>query len=459
MLRIWICFILSVQLCAQPAKELKSILQEIESSEDIERIYLYLADEDTKQVLLNYHGNEQIAFGSVHKLFILSMAMDILPKDFRFKTELAHTGRIINNKLKGSIYIVGGGDPSLGFPNWEQSIQNWIDQIKKLKVDTVEGDIIGDASLFGYPETPDTWLWEDIGNWYGASPCGLNFHHNWYSLYFQPSMPTQIASLKHTNPSLPYIDYVNNIYTGAKGSGDQAYIYGGMWSKTYYLKGTVPEQKALFSVKGALPEPTYFVAYQLKKSLQEQGIFVKGVAKSMYENSPKKTTFYAQESKDIQEIYAEVGLHSNNLYAEALHYYLRKIKGQDLKRYWQDRGFSLDFHDASGLSPYNLVSLQLLAQFLGYIRSKSYFSGLVSCLSISSNSGTLKNICQKSMCKAKVIAKTGTVKYMKAYAGYIDKKNFVLALRHNNASYATLTAKSEEIFNAIINIYINKQKK
>ena len=48
------------------------------------------------------------------KLLTTGLALHRLGADFRFETSLAYTGEIVDGRLQGDLYIVGGGDPTTG---------------------------------------------------------------------------------------------------------------------------------------------------------------------------------------------------------------------------------------------------------------------------------------------------------------------------------------------------------
>ena len=40
-------------------------------------------------------------------------------------------------------------------------------------IKTIEGAVVGDASIFEDNMTPTQWIWGDMGNYFGAGACGL----------------------------------------------------------------------------------------------------------------------------------------------------------------------------------------------------------------------------------------------------------------------------------------------
>ena len=63
-----------------------------------------------------HQRNNLLSFtpASVTKLITTATALEILGKDFTFKTYIEYDGELTNGVLNGNLYIRGGGDPTLG---------------------------------------------------------------------------------------------------------------------------------------------------------------------------------------------------------------------------------------------------------------------------------------------------------------------------------------------------------
>jgi D-alanyl-D-alanine carboxypeptidase len=49
---------------------------------------------------------------------------------------------------------------------------------RRFSLPAIEGRVIGDASIFEVQQRVSTWAWEDIGNYYASSACGLKYYQN-----------------------------------------------------------------------------------------------------------------------------------------------------------------------------------------------------------------------------------------------------------------------------------------
>lgn len=73
-----------------------------------------VADFETGAILQSANKDQRLCPASVWKLFTTTAALKILGSEFRFRTILAYDGKLENGILSGNVYIIGGGDPSLG---------------------------------------------------------------------------------------------------------------------------------------------------------------------------------------------------------------------------------------------------------------------------------------------------------------------------------------------------------
>ena len=73
-----------------------------------------LAVDDNGKVVAEWNSNMPMLTASTMKTISTGVGLAYLGKDFRFSTKIAYTGEIKDNALEGNLYIIGGGDPTLG---------------------------------------------------------------------------------------------------------------------------------------------------------------------------------------------------------------------------------------------------------------------------------------------------------------------------------------------------------
>ncbi|HID39143.1 MAG TPA: D-alanyl-D-alanine carboxypeptidase/D-alanyl-D-alanine-endopeptidase, partial [Calditrichaeota bacterium] len=238
------------------------------------------------QVIVDFNGKVSLAPASGLKLFTSATALDALGEDFRFETALYYDGRILaGGTLQGNIYIRGGADPTLGSNRITSSLQldsllqRWQETVAAKGIKKIEGQIIADPTLVkGWP-VQSKWYWEDMGNYYGAGTSGLCINENLYRLVFRPGKKEgDPVAILRTEPHIERMKFENYLLTGARGSGDQAFIFAAPGSYRAVLRGTVPMGGKEFSIKGSLPDPALITAELFLEKLQQEGITIDGTA-------------------------------------------------------------------------------------------------------------------------------------------------------------------------------------
>ena len=424
-------FLFSQQV--NPKNKLATLLDSIEKDSALAQGYFSfsLRNASTGKVLAEKNAKKLMKVASCLKLFSTATALEILGKDFTFQTNIAYDGDIKEGTLYGNIYIVGGGDPTLGSSDWKgkmnakQLLEHWTNVIQKQGIRKVTGSIIAYDAYFGEHTMPRGWIWEDIGNYYGSNVYGLNFNDNEYILYLQPSKKIGgEAQVVRTEPELPYIKFEGNILTADKGTGDNAYIFGSPKEKNRFLEGTIPMGE-VFSIKGALPYPPLTTAYFLHQELLKKGIDITKEPQV----SQEKTTWKVIDtynSPTLAQIVEQTNMYSINLYAEALYRQINKDKKTALLEFWQKKSLQIDeknIEDGSGLSHKNNVSAHQLTALLSLMSKSINKEVFEKSLPLAAHSGTMVNWGKNTILQGNIRAKTGSMGGVVALAGYVKSIN------------------------------------
>lgn len=439
-----------------------------------------MVDLKSKETILSYDPNRTLITASTAKLFSTATALDLLGPDFRATTrvyldELPDSNGIVH----GNIWIRGGGDPSLGskyFSNGDKLafMDQWIDSLKRLGVTKINGDLIADASEFGYSGVPDGWNWVDLGNYYGAGPSGLTLYDNLVEYKFSvPSAIGKRSSLKSVTPDVPGLTLLNEVYSSTN-KGDNAYIFGAPYSYDRFATGTLPAGSTGFIVKGSIPDPERQFAYEFEQRLKLAGISIIGTTSTGRSRGLEGSDrFYSEKSliiehkgEKLSEIIEQTNFRSINLFAEHMLNLIGKyINGsgstrdglKTLTKHWSNK---IDLEgakitDGSGLSRMNAISAHHFTELLTYMYSSKYQDVFIASLPISGKSGTLGNVCKNQTAHGRIQAKSGSMSGVRSYAGYIETKDgkkmaFALIVNNTNCSSYVLKRKMEVLFNQLV---------
>ncbi|MBR1517261.1 MAG: D-alanyl-D-alanine carboxypeptidase, partial [Bacteroidales bacterium] len=220
---------------AQNTAELDRAVKNVQNDESMRHASLSVNvyNISRKRNVYSHEAQRALIPASMNKIFTTAIAFDQLGSDFRFKTSIAYDGTIDDGgTLDGNIYIIGGGDPLLGSYRYRQTTPDsvfkaWYQALRQNGIRKISGRVCYIQNIFDNILLHDSWQWGDIGNYYGAGSCGLNFHENMYFAYFNAGTRMGYpATLDHTDPRNISMRNVNEVTTGPEGSGDKVVIYG-----------------------------------------------------------------------------------------------------------------------------------------------------------------------------------------------------------------------------------------
>lgn len=425
-------------------------------------ISFYVYDAMNKVEISAHHADQSLVAASTMKVVTTATALDILGSWHKFETKLAYDGYIDTNcTLHGNLYIVGGGDPTLGSKYFddEEFMLEWVDQIAQLGIHHIDGKIVGDASYFSDEYVPSTWGWGDMGNYYGSGVSGLSVYDNTLTFTFDAGPKNNDSTyISCYEPYTPDLRIDNRVKAGDT-KKDEAYIYGGPYDPYRVIKGRIPKGASEFNVKGAMHDPSYVAAFELETYLFKHGITTASSASTVridrlngVLDTAQRTTFYTHSSPSVSKIVYWTNLISNNLFAEHLLKHIGVAKYHDgsvysstlaVQNYWTGKGLDMTgftMNDGSGLSRANAVSAKHLVQILTKMKSSKYYESFYSSLPNCGKTGTLKNYGKNTKIYNNLRAKSGTMTRVKSFAGYVKSangKDLVFAIIVNNHTCKT----------------------
>ncbi|MDR2009639.1 MAG: D-alanyl-D-alanine carboxypeptidase/D-alanyl-D-alanine-endopeptidase [Bacteroidales bacterium] len=432
-------------------------------------ISLYAENIKSGKTIMDHNSDISLIPASVFKIFPTSIALELFEPDHKFKTELAYSGVISKEGvLNGNIYIIGYGDPCLGSENFSshynkngQLLDLWANEVKKMGIKKINGNIIADISYFGEINIHDKWIWEDIANYYGHQGSALNYYDNLYHVHFSTGnydgSKTSITKIVPENTGISFENYV----TSSSSTGDDAYIYPGNNNKERIIRGTLPWKRDNYVIKGSMPEPELFLVRNFTEKLKNNGIEVSGTQILISETDKNiKKVIHTTYSPELQEIAKITNIKSNNLYAEVLGHHISKITGKKYKDavtdFLRSKNIStegLNVDDACGLSHFNTLTSKQMSEFLKYLeKSSPQYNYFFKTLPVSGINGTLLTSYKDT--RWSVHAKSGSMTRVRGYAGYIINKSgekivFCFIVNNYNCSSTQMRKIFEEMFKNI----------
>jgi D-alanyl-D-alanine carboxypeptidase/D-alanyl-D-alanine-endopeptidase (penicillin-binding protein 4) len=399
-------------------------------------------------VLAGSNQEKMLVPASNMKLISTGTALHILGPEHTFETSLAHDGVIEEGVLKGNLFIIGGGDPTLGSKDsiavpLERTFAIWEKLLRNAGVSRIEGSIVGDGRYFEGPAEEPSWLWNDIGTYYGAGATGLMFYENMQS--FSVSAGPAVGSPVNIKPYYPdchWMDFRYACSTGTAGSGDLLYMYTSDLAPVAEIRGTFGVDRAAKRVDCANKFPEYTCAHYFAEYLRRKGISCSegaGDFKLMTdwmsdESTCELTVLGSSFSPNLERIAFETNHASNNVYAETLFRTLGKTLRSSacydssyvaVNDAFAELGVAdikgMKIQDGSGLSRKNLVSPEALCRFLYAMSGSPAFDVFLNSLPSPGYTGTLEYNMkgQPADLRARVKVKSGSMEGVRCYSGYI----------------------------------------
>lgn len=417
----------------------------------------------TSSVIGEYNAHQMLIPASTLKVVTTSAALGLLGNTFRYETRLMYSGTLDQQTglLTGNLVIVGSGDPTLQSEFFQHDSSRvtdaWAKALQQKGIRALRGRIVADASCFERT-IPSNWIWGDIGNYFGAAPCGLSYADNKFSIVYNSGAAGSTASVSGISPNYLNTTLAVSSEVKAYGSEDEAYVYGDPYSYTRRVAGSIPPNRKNYSVDAALPDPALLCAEQLYLSLSRQGIScaatsVVATYTPAEVNGPLQL-LYTHYSPTLDNIVLYTNLKSNNLYCESLLLTLgngKRNAGLDaVKRYWEQRGLDVSelyMSDGSGLARANTASPYLFCQLLSKMyRDSLHYRVFNSSLPVAGKSGSMANIGKGTFIEQNLRAKTGYIHRARGYCGYLKTKsgkNLAFSILFNNYNCSAKEAKFE----------------
>jgi D-alanyl-D-alanine carboxypeptidase/D-alanyl-D-alanine-endopeptidase (penicillin-binding protein 4) len=414
---------------------------------------LYIADENGN-LIYEYNGNKGLSTASTQKIFTAAAVLETLGKSYTYKTTASYSGKIENQILNGNLFIKSNGDPTLG--SWryegyqpEDFKKALLNSIKTKNINKIEGNLIIDDSYFDFQTIPGGYPWDDLGNYYGSGVWSVNWRENQFDMYMNGS------EIQGFNIPMDQMKWVNEVKTGGK--SDNSLVFVAPHSNVGLINGTLPEGKKI-TVSGAIPNPPYQLAIEIKNWMKEANINFQGeiitnsqlkIDGKPLQFAPENNVILTYESPTLDKIVYNFLDKSVNLYGETFIKTMAKEKRKEgsfsegvdyLKDFWKAKGINsnmINFADGSGLSPQNYVSAKAEVQALLYAKKQTWFAEYWAGFPTQNNDMKMKS---------------GTIRNCKSFAGYHTAKNgkkYVFSAIVNNYQGGNVSAALYDILNEL----------
>ncbi|MCU1324596.1 MAG: D-alanyl-D-alanine carboxypeptidase/D-alanyl-D-alanine-endopeptidase [Acidobacteriaceae bacterium] len=432
------------------------------------------------------------------KLFTTATALALLGGGTTFETQVLARGIFHGaDKLTGDVVLVGSGDanlsgrelpyvppalrpkrqpgaPPLPEPDSLRYLAEMADQVAATGLKVVNGDVIGDDTLFPWQPYAEDWSIDDTVWGYGAPVSALTITDNQLKIVVTPGATAGGPATVSLDPALAYYTVdVSGLATGAAKSGSHVQMERALGSKVLRVYGSIAVDSQPDEEEIAIHDPAEYAAIALKGMLEARGITVTGVARARHVISTETkdivrashetpagmdwtktysvgkkplacsdacanmaqtpaTVLASHTSPALREDVVVTNKVSQNLHAEMfLHDVGSAVLGDGstlggarvVRAFLEHAGVNKDdfvFFDGSGLSGHDLVTPRATTRLLRYAVAQPWFADWRRSLPVGGEDGSLAGRFPSAPLKDHVFAKTGTLGEARALSGYLE---------------------------------------
>ncbi|UCG29589.1 MAG: D-alanyl-D-alanine carboxypeptidase/D-alanyl-D-alanine-endopeptidase [candidate division WOR-3 bacterium] len=401
---------------------------------------MIVLDLDSDSVVYARNCQKLLVPASNTKIVTSAAALMFLGQDFRFKTRLGIDGQLRSGKLRGDVFVSGGGDPGFSLDDLEQ----FVSALKKRGIMNIEGNIILDDSYFTDERLPVGWAWHYLDARYAAEVSALSINRNVVNVRMEATSIGKPANVM-IEPSTGYVELVSEMIT--KSGDDSIIIFRRPESNIIYVDGGIGFGHRR-DIEVSVKNPTMYFGEYLKERLMASNVRISGrcIANdglAINRTNPGYDVVDSVLSAPLLEIIGELNSESINLYGEAIlktlgSHYLRdgsfrggvSIVKEFLRRCGVDTSL-VELYDGSGLSRHNLISPYDIALVLRRMYHSDMFDTFYNLLP-GPGEGTLAG--RFSGLQGSLRAKTGTLHAVSCLSGYLsnDGRYYCFSIMFNN---------------------------
>ena len=271
------------------------------------------------------------------KLITTGTALHALGPDFRFETGIGYTGEVdADGTLHGDVYIVGGGDPTIGVADTvavkpDALFWRWKSLLKDAGISRIDGRIIGDGRAYEGHLENQSWSYDDTGTYYGAGCNALSFYENAIDYAVSAGVEGEPVKVVQRYPDTPWMHFGNLTSTGPKGTGNSLYLYTTDLAPYAEMRGTFAVDRKQKMEHFANKYGALTCAYYFWQNLRGTGWAVSGGYADIDRNGYVRGRDFVpadkagtpkivgtSESPVLSRIVRQTNVLSDNFYAEAI---------------------------------------------------------------------------------------------------------------------------------------------
>ncbi|PIB25042.1 D-alanyl-D-alanine carboxypeptidase/D-alanyl-D-alanine-endopeptidase [Amylibacter kogurei] len=380
---------------------------------------IVVMDVATGRVLEQVNAGKSLPPASVTKIATTLYGLRNLGSDFHYVTRLVGSGKVVNGVLQGDLTLMGGGDPLLD----TDALGAMAERLVAKGIRTVAGKFQVHSTALPYQRVIDTDQLEHVG--YNASVSGLNLNFNRVFFEWKRNGAGHETSL--TAKGRKYAPRVSGIKLNTAARKFPVYAYRSVNGADHW---TVASGALGSGGNRWLPvrAPANYAGETFRAIAQELGVTLPHPTTARA--NPRGVVLAQYNSDSLATITRDMLKFSNNLTAEVVGLTAskrRKVSGKSLAASgkemssWLAKTYKVKgakFVDHSGLGDGSRISARDMGLLLRRDGWNGPLRGLLKTVGLRDANWKAAPIAGVS-----VVAKTGTLNFTSALAGYVECPN------------------------------------
>jgi serine-type D-Ala-D-Ala carboxypeptidase/endopeptidase (penicillin-binding protein 4) len=445
---------------------------------------------DTGEVLYRLNPDTLVLPASNMKIVTMAVGARRLGWDHRYETRLEATAPVEAGVLRGDLFVVGGGDPSIN--QWYASpdlvLDAWAAALRAGGITAVAGRVVGDDDAFDVKPFGAGWAWDDMAAAYSAAVGALQVNESVVEVTIAPGAAVGAPARVTMAPAATDLVLVGSVSTAPAGAPSQVSASRFPGRPELEITGSIAADAQPVTRWAAVDNPTLYAARVIRDGLVARGIAIAGEAVDIDEVPdaawlrawpaapaitpgtndppgqvvaapalPARRVIATWQSPPLSEIGRRLMKVSQNLYAETVFHSLSARPGpatveasrkvvEDVLGSWGIAPTEFRAADGSGLSRRNLLSASMILRLLRAVdRDPALGPAFEATLPVAGRDGTLGGRMKGTRAEGNVVAKTGTLGHVRALSGYVrtadgEKLGFSIIANHFVAPTASVDA-------------------
>jgi D-alanyl-D-alanine carboxypeptidase/D-alanyl-D-alanine-endopeptidase (penicillin-binding protein 4) len=403
----------------------------VDAQVPLRSVALVVQEVGAAQPLFAHNPARPMNPASVMKLVTTFAALELLGRDYRWKTEAYLGGPLDGGVLRGDLIIKGYGDPKLTIEQW----QAFMATLRAKGLDRVAGDLGVDRTWFKPARHDPAAFDKEPLKPYNVGPDALLVSFKSVRFVFAPNAAGDGVELRAEPP-------LAEVALGAPpriGGGDCADWRSAVGAK-FVNRGASASASFAGSFAASCGERDWYVALldhphfayaMFSTYFREAGGLFNGGLRDV--QAPTGIAPFATlESPPLYDIVRDVNKLSNNVMARQIFLTLATTRhpppatpalaADVVQRFLKERRIpmpGLVIENGSGLSRRERVTAGGLAQLLAAADRSDAREEFASSLAVAATDGTVQKRFQNGTVAGQALLKTGTLEGVKALAGYV----------------------------------------